>query len=223
MALPAPQSPADKAAMRQRRRWLARRRCLRALRRTLTFIVLVTPFCYFGLILCCGMPAGMGGAIRAQIYFYEWWMFFQNGYVFTKYIWHAPRFAALPLLVNIAFIVAYPPGNPWQTNYGLYFEQFYKDRMEVIRLVENGVLVGFDEPHGVVLLPPAFAHTAFPTGRVGYSRKGTRYRIYFPAQWDPLTQNGFEYDTDYHKEAAQSQNPVYALDHTASSWYFVDD
>ncbi|MFP5260017.1 MAG: hypothetical protein ACLGQH_13425, partial [Acidobacteriota bacterium] len=146
VAMFAPQPDADKAAKRQRRRFLARRRSLRALRATLTFIVLVTPFLYFGFLLCCHMPAGFRRGLPNLILFYEWWMFLCNIFVLLRNVWFSPLLAAIPLAVNLLFIYPYPPGDFRKINRELYFELFCNDRMAVIRQIKDGTLPGFD-PH----------------------------------------------------------------------------
>lgn len=116
-----PQHSVDKAA---RRRWLARRRSIRALRRTLTFIVLVTPFCYFGLVLCCHMPVHWRYALPNWILLYEFWMFFSNTYVLVRYIRFAPLWAPIPFVITVAFSIFYPPGPHYRINHDTYFDFF---------------------------------------------------------------------------------------------------
>lgn len=68
--MPTSQPAPDKVARRARRRWLAKRRCAQALRGTLAFMILVTPFLYFGYILCCRMPFGLGRVLPNWIFIF---------------------------------------------------------------------------------------------------------------------------------------------------------
>ncbi|WP_043641433.1 hypothetical protein [Desulfovibrio sp. TomC] len=221
MALSAPQPPADKAAMRQRRRWLARRRSLRVVRKILAFTILTTPFRYFGLVLCCHMPFGMQFTIPTLLSFYNFWIFCLTFFIFFKYIRIFPTFSLLPLAANIALAIATPSGMQWKTNYSLYFDQFYPDRMAVIRLIESGALLGFDQPGGVTELPEEYKHTSFPDGKVGYNREGNRYRVYFPAEWYTLVRYGFEYGKQYTKDNDSAVEPVYESKFIAPGWIFL--
>lgn len=219
----APQPDADKAAKRQRRRFLARRRSLRALRATLTFIVLVTPFLYFGFLLCCHMPPGFRRGLPDLILFYEWWIFFRNIYVLLRNIWFSPLFAPLPLIVSFLFVFAYPPGQAWKVSRDTYFNQFLEDRLEVIKHIENGDFPGFEENEGYVALPEKYTHTSFDRGSVAYTRDEKGYTIFFYNSWDILeVYQGFDYNKSYRRD-----NPPYNERHKyvefmAPHWYYIE-
>ncbi|QAZ68520.1 hypothetical protein C3Y92_15300 [Solidesulfovibrio carbinolicus] len=211
------------AARRARRRFLARRRCLRALRRTLAFIVVVTPFCYFGFLICCHMPPEWQRGLPNLILLYEWWMFFRNAFTLLRNIWFTPLLAVLPLLVNVVFVVAYPPGQAWKIRRDTYFNQFLDDRLAVIKHIENGDFPGFTPREGYVALPEAYAHTSISRGCVSYTRGDNGYTIFFYTSWNVLeTYQGLEFDNKYSKDDPPPQENNKYIEFMAPQWYYLE-
>ncbi|WP_156180865.1 hypothetical protein [Desulfovibrio sp. TomC] len=221
MALPAPQSPADKAAMRQRRRWLARRRCLRALRATITSLVLAMPFACFGLVLCCHMPFGLQTTIPNFINISVALIFFRAIWIFASEIRFSPLYSILPLIVYALLQVSPWPNDTWKVNWEFYFSQFYTDRMEVIRHIKQGEFQELDKSEGKIDLPQKFKHTSFPHGSVEYSRINGKYTLFFSTDLDGIPSTGFEYSDDEGKEYFATINPSYKSTMITPNWVFI--
>ncbi|WP_139311636.1 hypothetical protein [Desulfovibrio sp. DV] len=215
------QSPADNAPMRQRRRWLARRRCLRALRATITSLVLAMPFACFGLVLCCHMPFGLQTTIPNFVNIYVALIFFRAIWIFASEIRFTPLFAILPVLVYVLFQASPWPNNIWKTNWEFYFSQFYTDRMEVIQHITQGEFQGLDKSEGKIDLPHKFKHTSFPHGSVEYSRINGKYTLFFSTDLDGIPSTGFEYNDDDEKETFATINLSYKSTKITRHWKFI--
>jgi hypothetical protein len=195
--MPTPPQAPDEVARRQRRRWLAKRRCNWALRATLIFIVLVTPFCYFGYVLCCHMPIGFRRTLPNWILLFECWLFVRNTYVFFRYVWLAPGRALLPIGLSVWFIIFNPFGPTWHINHDFYFNLFREDRMEIVRMIGRGELIEDNKDQGRVLLPHRYQHTSFQDGTVNYAKMDNGTSVLFPTGWNILaTDQGFLYTPD---------------------------
>ncbi|MEA4856904.1 hypothetical protein [Solidesulfovibrio sp.] len=220
--MPSPPESRDKAARRARRRWLARRRCLRALRATITFMVLVTPFLYFGYLLCCRMPFGIGSALPNWILLYEFWMFFRNCFIFFRYLFLAPFFATLPLLLNIYFILLYPPGHSASIDENLYFELFKNERLEVVELIQNGKIRDPSNSHDAIHLPQPYTHTAMRNGEVIYKIKDGRTAVIFSTGWNFLSfDQAFCYIPDDIPSNWLGMDRLVEYKRIEDSWYFI--
>lgn len=196
-----------KAALRSRRRWLAKRRCLRALRATIAFMVLVTPFLYFGYILCCRMPFGIGNLLPNWILLYECWMFARNAYIFFRHLFTTPILAALPLLINIYFIVEYPPGPYTSINENSYFELFKENRLEIIKKIENRSLADVNSDFGIINLNQPYTHLAMQNGEVIFRIKNDKACVVFSTGW-----NFFSFDRGF----------CYIPDDVPANWLGMD-
>jgi hypothetical protein len=138
-------------------------------------------------------------------------------------IWFTPLLAALPLLVNLVFIAAYPPGQAWKISRDTYFNQFLHDRLAVIKHIENGDFPGFTTREGYVALPEAYAHTSFPFGHVSYTRGDNGYTIFFYTSWNVIkAYRGFEFDKKYSKDDAPPQENYKYMEFMAPQWYYIE-
>lgn len=170
-----------------RRRWLAKRRCQRALRAMLTFMALVTPFLYFGYILCCRMPFNISRPLPNWILLYEFFLLIRNTYVFFRYVWTTPLWAVLPLLFNLYFIVYYPPGPSGSIDDKLYFELFKQERIEIIKMIKNGRIGNKNTPSAVIHLPQPHTHLATQNGLTIYTTIDNQTSAIFSLGWNILT------------------------------------
>ncbi|WP_428566242.1 MAG: hypothetical protein ACP59X_05985 [Solidesulfovibrio sp. DCME] len=220
--LPHPAPPGDKAASRARRRWLARRRCLRALRSTIAFMVLVTPFLFFGYVLCCRMPFGIGSALPSCLLLYECWMFSRNCFIFFRYLLITPLVAVLPLLLNIYFILLYPPGHSASINEKLYFELFKRERLEVVALIENGKIRDPSSLLGAMHVPQPYTHTAMKNGKVIYKVKEGKAAVVFSTAWNLLSfDQGFCYIPDNIPSHWLYMNRLVEYKEVEKLWYII--
>lgn len=217
-AMPPLPDAAAKAALR-RRRWLAKRRCLRALRATVAFMVLVTPFLYFGYILCCRMPFGIGSLLPNWILLYECWMFLRNAYVLVRYVWRTPLWAVLPIILNIYFVFYYPPGAPGRINDKFYFELFKQERIQVIEMIENRTL---QSESCILHLPQPYTHLALRNGLVVYMTDGKKASVVFSTGSDFFLQDlGLCYIPDDNPERWLRQKKLHSINKIEHNWYII--
>lgn len=221
MTLPPP--VLDKSASSAHRKWLARRRCVRALRATLACIVLVTPFLYFGYVLCCNMPFNISRTLPNWILLYEFWMLLRNTYIFFRYVWKTPLWAALPLIVNIYFIIYYPPGpNPYEINEKLYFELFKKERMEVIDMIEKRTFDQAKKQSDFIYLKQPYTHLAMQNGLVIYTIHNNRASVIFATGWDLTTLDiGLCYIPDDLPAEWLRMGRMFSIEKISDHWYRI--
>jgi len=204
------------------RGWLARRRCLRALRATIVFIVLYTPFLYFGYILCCRMPYNLGSALPNWILLYEFWIFLRNVYVFSRYIWKASILAFLPLLLNIYFIFNYPPGPSDYITDKIYLNFFKKERMTVIQMIQDGKLGRIDTQPDTMFLPQRYEHLAMRNGLILYVTKDGLTSVIFSTAWDIVSLDmGLCYIPDNNPSKWLRMNRISFYEKLEDHWYFI--
>jgi hypothetical protein len=217
-----PSNSPDKLARRRRRRFLARRRCQRALGRTMTFIILVTPFLYFGYVLCCHMPPSLRSAVPSWIFLYECWLFLRNTYIFFRYIWPAPAWAPWPIVVTILFLLFYPPGPYNEINQRVFFDRFRQDMMEVVQMVERRELDGSNASWGLACLPERYKHVSFVEREVAYERTEHGLRVYFSTAWGRFdAYQGFAYYSDDTPENWDPDKRVFIITKQERYWYHV--
>ncbi len=197
--------------------FLARRRCLRALRAMAIFMALVTPYAYCNMVLTCRMPQTAQNALASGIFWYQWWLFFRNAGSFIRNVRYAPFLASLPLLLNLAYILFYPPGLPWVYNYEYYFRQFYDDRMEVVRMIETGTLPCPPGGRNTIALPPSLNHTAL-YGKTVECSNDDGYRIQFYFDKEFYTLHWFEYSRQYRDAVPSPNNPRLDILRLAPLW-----
>jgi len=217
--MPSPPDNQDKAARRARRRWLAKRRCQRALRATITFIAIFTPFLFFGLVLCCRMPFGLGDSLPNWILLYECWMFLRNTYILARYVWITPLWAALPFVLNMYFIAAYPhaPYGPIRDN--LYFSLFKQERMHVIRMIWSKELYSKDK---TLHLPQPYTYLARQNGLVSYMTNGGHISVLFSASWNVLSlDESLLYVSDDTPKPWLVMHRVRDMDKIENHWYVL--
>lgn len=194
---PSPPPAQDAAARRVRLRWLAKRRCLRALRTTLVFMALVTPFLFFGHLLYCRMPFQLGSRLPNWILLYECWLFLRNIYILVRYVWRVPLLASLPVIVNIYFIFVFPHAPYGSISENLYFTQFHDERMQIITLVQNGILQPEPQSPGFIELPQPYTHLAMRNGLIAFMSENGKTSVVFATGLNFLSQDeGFCYAPD---------------------------
>lgn len=212
----------DKSEGSAQRSWLARRRCLRALRGTIEFMVLVTPFFYFGYVLCCHMPYNIGRSLPNWILLYEIGLFLRNLYVFFRYVWKTPILAALPVFLNVYFIVSYPPGPYASINEKLYLELFKKERMEVVRLIGEGKLGRKNTNSGVIHLLPPYTHLAMNHGMIIYATKNNLTSVIFSGERNILSRDvGICYIPDSVPSRWLRMGRVFDCIKMDNNWYLI--
>ncbi len=218
-AMPPLPDAVAKAALRSRRRWLAKRRCLRALRTTIAFMVLITPFLYFGSILCCRMPFGIGSLLPNWILLYECWMFLRNAYILARYVWRTPLWAALPIILNLYFVFYYPPGSPGRINEKFYFELFKQERMQIIEMIENQTL---KSETCILHLPQPYTHLALQNGLIAYMMKGKKASVLFAIGSNFFTQDfALCYVPDNNPAHWLRQRKIHSTEKIEDNWYII--
>lgn len=213
-----PQKPVCPA----RRRWLAKRHCQRALRAMLTFMVLVTPFLYFGYILCCRMPFNISRPLPNWILLYEFYLLIRNTYVFFRYVWITPLWAALPLILNLYFIPYYPPGSPGSINETIYFESFKKERLEIIKMIDTGQISDNNTPSSVMHLPQPYTYLATQNGLTIYTTIGNQISAIFCLGRNILTLDiGLCYVPDDNLSRWLRTDRVHFYTKLEQNWYII--
>ena len=182
-----PLTPAGRTA------FLARRRCLRALRATLAFVALAAPFFASGLVLTCRMPQHMQSVIAEGATWYFFWLFFRNVGTGIKHFRRAPLLSLLPIVVYISSLAFLLSGALWKLNYTSYFKQFYAERMHVVDLLQNGVLSCSDKTPEAVTLPPALGHIVPMEYPVLCSKSASGLRVEFVIEEETTARSSFVY------------------------------
>lgn len=194
---PSPPSAQDPAARRARLRWLAKRRCLRALRTTLVFMALVTPFLFFGYVLCCRMPFGINRIVPNGMFLYACWLLLHNARLFFRHVRITPLLASLPLLLTLYYIIAYPPGPYASINENLYFQLFKEERLALVHLIEKGEIGDAGRDLASIRLKEPYTHLAMQGGRIVYRIKDGQACVVFSTGWNFLSfDQGFCYIPD---------------------------
>lgn len=182
-----PLTPAGRTA------FLARRRCLRALRATLAFVALAAPFFASGLVLTCRMPQQTQHLIAEGATWYFFWLFFRNVGTGIKHFRRAPLLSLLPIVVYISSLAFLLPGVLWKLNDTSYFKQFYAERMHVVDLLQNGRLSCSDKTPEAVTLPPALGHIVPMDYPVLCSRSQYGCRVEFVIEIETSSRTSFVY------------------------------
>ncbi|BAH77020.1 hypothetical membrane protein [Solidesulfovibrio magneticus RS-1] len=188
------------AARRAKRQFLARRRCLRALRTTLASLLLYEPFAYCGLVLSCHAPFDLGNFAWANATAFLVLAFLRSLVVCIREMRHAPLLAMLPMLIYLTLAIATRHADPWRYNLDYYFRQFYADRLDVIKRVQSGELPDYTLDVGIEKLPPALAHTSYPSGNIGYTNDEDGLTLYFFADGQPPSKARFVYNEKFTPE-----------------------
>lgn len=217
--MPSPPDLEALAARRARRRWLAKRRCLRALRATIAFMALVTPFLYFDSILYCRMPFGIGQSLPNWILLYECGMFLRNSYIFARYAWTTPLWAILPFILNIYFVIYYPPGPYGQISDKLYFDLFKQDRVQVIEMIESGIL---KSENCIFHLPQPYTYLAAQNGLVVYMTENAKTSVVFAVGFNLLSLDwGLCYVPDDNPEHWLWMRRLRDIEKIEKNWYMI--
>lgn len=206
------------AARRAKRKFLARRRCLRTFRATLAFAALAAPFFTSGLVLTCRMPQHMQSVIAEGATWYFFWLFFRNVGTGIKHFRRAPLLSLLPIAVYISSLAFLLSGVLWKLNYTSYFKQFYAERMHVVDLLQNGVLPCSDKIPKVVTLPPALGHIVPMDYPVLCSKSASGLRVEFVIEEETTARSSFVYTPPQDMETPPPGTSLLQIAHLAPKW-----
>lgn len=146
----------------------------------------------------------------------------RNAYVFFRHVWFTPLLATIPLVLNIYFIFFYPPGHYNDIDTKLYFELFQEERMEVIRLIEDGTLRDNGQLFGIIRLPQPYTYLAMQDGLVVYMTNERGTSVVFSTGWDILSlDRGFCYIPDDRPSDWIRMGKLVDIEKMKSHWFLI--